>query len=344
MPKPVDFVTGAIAFRKNQLITNLTRGIMDALYIVLAFILIIMAAGALASWKYHGRALPFTYVGDVAIGGMTKQQIKDTLDARFNNMQITFVEGGLVRKVPLSQFAITTDTTTLSDQAIQKRVSPFTFFNWQRYDVPIAMNTKIITGYVQSVINPSQTESTDAKLVVIKNKLVIQPALVGFQTDPQFINEQIKLALSRASSPDISVNAVTIKPKVYSSDLTDDLAQANAMLQTPLTIKYGFATIKPTFAQKLAWLEIDQPAGSKDVSLDFSKGLVRTYIINQTAKIQKYLSKSAANNVAIDNIDEVADNVIASLKSGSSLGQQLTLHTSNTIGMIPTGTTVAFSR
>ena len=344
IPMPVDFATGARVFKKSQMVNNLTRGIFDALYIILAFVLVIMAGGALISWKYHGRALPFTYVGDVAIGGMNKQQIQDTLNARFGSMQVTFVEGGLVRKVPLSQFEIMANTAALSDQVIQKRVSPLTFFNWQRYDVPITMNDRIVTGYVQRIINPSQTKSTDAKLVIEKNKLTIQPALIGFQTDPQFITKQIRLALSRASAPDISVNSATIKPKVYSSDLTDDLAQANTMLQTPITIKYGYTNIKPTFAQKLSWLKIDQSSGSKDVGLDFSKGLIRAYIIDQTNKIQKGLGDSTTYKVAIDNIDEVADGVVTALKNGSSSGQQLTLHISNTIGLITSDTTVALSR
>lgn len=344
VPKPVDFITGARAFKKSQMINNLTRGLLDALYIILAFALVIMTTGVLISWKYHGRALPFTYVGDVAIGGMNKQQIIDTLDARFNNMQITLVEGGLVRQVPISQFNIKADTTALSNQVIQKRVSPFSYLNWQRYDVPISMNDRIVAGYVARVINPSQTKSTDAQLVIDKNKLTIKPALVGFQTNPNFIAEQIKLALSRASTPNISVNSVTIKPKVYASDLTDDLAQANTMLQTPVTIKYGYASIKPTFAQKLSWLKIDQSSGSKNVGLDFSQGLVRAYIIDQTNKLQKDVNLTTGNTVAIDNIDEVTDGVIAALKNGSTSDQQLTLHVNNTVSFNTSDTTADLSR
>lgn len=342
-PQSIDFVTGAKAFRKNRLISGLLEGVMSALYVMLGFTLLIITVGVLINWRYHGRAMPFSYVGNVSVGGMTKPQIVALLNNRFEAMKITLVEGGLVRQVPLSKFGIIEKTVALSNQVVPKRISPFSFLDWQRYNVPIVLNDNIIAGYVEQVINPTQTKSTDAQIIVEKNKLAIQPDLVGFRTNPNFIINQIDLALSRAEAPDIAVNVATIKPKIYSSNLTADLSRANQLLQTSIAIKFGYVTIKPTLQQKLSWLQSVQTAGSNDVELSFSEGLVRNYLINQTEKIQQYINGS--KNVAINNLDQVASGVITAMESGSTANQQLTLNVADnhTVSSMAAESTVALA-
>ena len=208
---------------------------------------------------------------------------------------------------------------------------------------------------MQTKFNSSKTKSEDAQIGIEKKKLKVFGELVGFQADTKNIIQQIKYSLARADEPRINVNAATIKPNISALDLTDDFNRANTMLQTPITIKYGYANIRPTLQQKMDWLKLNQAPGSKYVNIDFSKGLVRNYIIDQVKKMQAYqatkkveqASTGTANTLTstdieqskdvlvIENIDEAADAVIASLKSASALNQQLTIKkisSDNTIG------------
>jgi len=167
--------------------------------------------------------------------------------------------------------------------------------------------------------------------------------------------------LARADEPRINVNAVTVKPNISALDLTDDFNRANTMLQTPITIKYGYANIRPTMQQKMEWLKLYQAPGSKYVTIDFSKGLVRNYIIEQVKKMQGYQTAKkveqaniatastqtnidtaqSKNVLVIENIDEAADAVISSLKSASALNQQLTIKKISSDGTIGANQTPA---
>jgi len=334
-PKKIDYTTGAKAYKKKRRANNLYNYVCKALFVFGFFGIILVAGGLFINHKFQGRALPLTYIGDISIGGMTKQQIKKTLDDQFGNMMITFVDGGLVRRVPINQLHITLDTGAVSEQAVPKRINPFSYLNWQRFEVPVNINDRIIAGYVQTQFNSSQTKSEDAQLVIEKNKLKVNGELVGFQTDPKNVVQQIKYSLARASEPNINVNVVTLKPKVIATDLTDDFNRANSLLQTPITIKYGYANFRPTLKQKMAWLELTHVPGSTYVSIDFSKGLIRNYILDQVKRMHGYQYKTATNSnsstqlqqnsFAIDNIDEVATAVVNSLKTGIAVDQKLSV-------------------
>jgi hypothetical protein len=341
-PQKVDFTVGAKAYRKKRLANNLYSYTCKALLVFAFFGVILVSAGLAINHKYQGRALPLTYVGDVSIGGMTRSQIKHILDNRYDSMLITFTDGGLVRKASLKQLGITVDTNSLAEQAVPKRVNPFSYLNWQRLETPVAVNERIVAGYMQAKFNSSKTKSEDAQLIIEKSKLKVNGELAGFQTDPKNIVQQIKYSLARASEPSINVNVVTIKPRVAAADLVDDFTRANTLLQTPVSIKYGYTTIKPTLQQKVAWLQLSQAPGSKYVNVDFSKGLVRSYIVDQVKKMRSYqIAKTSAdggtnadqtnqNDFSIDNIDEVTTAVVNSLKTGIPLDQKLSVRSIDT--------------
>jgi hypothetical protein len=135
------------------------------------------------------------------------------------------------------------------------------------------------------------------------------------------------------------------------------------MLQTPITIKYGYTNIKPTIQQKIAWMKMHQDPGSNYVNIEFSKGLIRSYIFEQVQKMQAYQaskkkeqaasiattnpastpapeSKEDQNTLVIENIDEAADAVVSSLMSASALNTQLTIKQISSDKSIGANTTI----
>jgi len=319
-PRKMDFERGAREFRKKQLNASLVKGTTEAAIITAVILMVLTTAGLMINKKYQGRSLPFTYVGNVSIGGKTKEQIKILLDQHFAQMNVTFNEGGLQRQASLGQLGISIDTKSLSEQAIPGRLSPLAFLNWQRLNAKVNMSDKFIAGYVALHINASQTKAQDAKLIINKNQLIIQPEIVGFKSDGKAIAQQIKYALASANVPIIDVTTITAKPSVKSKDLTDDLSHINSLLQTPVSVKIGYTTIKPTLKQKLAWLSLNQQPGAINVGADFSKGLIRSYILDQVKKYQP-----PTNGVVVDNIDEVTDSLATALKNGVQASEQLSI-------------------
>jgi hypothetical protein len=334
LPK-LDFKKGAKEFRKKQLAGNIIKGVTEALVIVAIFVSLLTMAGVLINKKFEGRSLPFTYVGNLSIGGKTQAQIKALLDEHYGNMYITFSEGGLRRQLKLDQLNIAMDTEAASKKAIPQKLNPLSFLNWQRLEVPVKMSDRYVAGFLERRINSGQTESEDAQLVIDRNKLAVRPEIVGFKSDNKFIINQIKLALASARTPNIDVTSVTTKPSVAVADLNDDLDRVNKLLQTPVNIKFGYSYIRPTLKQKMAWLNINQPSGAKNVDFDFSKGLIRAYILEQVNKYKpqpKNLPDGTVeptSRIVVENIDEVADSVSAALKNGHQLTQQLVTRNSN---------------
>lgn len=333
--KHIDFTAGAKAHKRRVMREGVLQGFAVSIYILAGFACILAAGGFYVNHKYEGRSLPFTYVGDMSIGGLNEQQIKAGLDARASDMQITFVDGGLVRHVPASQFSAKFDTAAIAYQATHRKFNPFSYLNKHRYDAPVTINERQVNGYVTTTINSTKTASENARLIIEKKKLKIMPETQGFRTNPQFVADRIKVALTTMTNPVINVNAVTIKPDVYATDLEDDLARANTLLNAAVALQYGKTTIKPTFDEKLTWLQISEAPNADNVNLSFSKSLVRQYVITQANKFQASSGTNVAGSseavvlttqkgTVIDNIDEATDGLVGALNNGKAITQKLT--------------------
>jgi len=332
LPKKLDFKKGALEYRRKRLVGNLVKGVVEAFVIVAVFVSVLTSVGVIVNKKYEGRSLPFTYVGDTYIGGKTKEQIKTLLDEKYSQMYITFDEGGLRRQLKFDQLNIEMDTETFSQSAIPKKPNVLSFLEWKRLEVPIKMSDRYVTGYIERRINTSQTKSEDAQLMIDGNKLVVRPEVTGFTSDAKFIIEQIRFALASGREPYIDVTSVTTKPNVLAADLADDLEKSNSLLQTPISIKLGYRYIRPTIKQKIDWLSVNQLPGAKNVDFDFSKGLVRAYILEQAKRYQPAIRTTASENgestggqLVIENVDEVAYSIVLALKTGNQTTQQLVI-------------------
>jgi hypothetical protein len=325
----LDFVSGAQAYKKHRSRAGAFRGLKVAASISGVTIIVLGAFGFWLNHTYAGRALPFSYVGDVSVGGLTQPQIKSALDAHVKELKVTFIDGGLTRTVPASAFGATFDTDTASKQIIPD-FNPFAFLDRRSISVPVKVNDYQIDGYMRLNIHPGQTKPSDAQIVKDKIKLVVKPQVQGFRSDPQFVASQVRLALAGLQSAVINVNAVTLKPKIAEADLTDDVIKANKLLGTNVTIAYGKSMNIVTPAQKLAWVEFDSANSAKDVQFNFSRSLVRQFVVDLAKKYQAPAVAPVAStdpsaapapvtpNEVIDNIEEVTDAIVAGLNSGQA--------------------------
>lgn len=321
----LDFAIGASIFKKRQRADNLYKALLEALLIILAFVLTIVLIGVVINYKYQGRAFPFTYIGDTSVGGMNKQQVQDLLSQKYDEMKVIFIEGGLTRAASLKQLGVELDINAAVNGAVPERKNPFALFYWQRHEVPVEVNPIIADGFLTTRLYPTQSKSENAQIIIEDDELKIQPEINGIRTELNFMTGQIKDSLSRVAEPNINACAVVAKPAVYSSDLQDDLTHINNLLNTPVAINIGYANIKPTFKQKLSWLNLGRATESKNVDVDFSEGLVRGYIIEQAKRV-------ISNDTNVYNIDEVTSAIMAALKNGEPISQKLTIEDQSSNG------------
>ncbi len=330
----MDFSAGAKAHKKKKLTGSVRRGFAISGGILTVLILVVGAFGAILNHKYSGRALPFTYVGNLSVGGLTQEQIKKALDQNAKNMEVTFVDGGLKKTVPVSLFGAKFDTETASKQAVTG-FNPFAFLDRRSIDMPVSLNDYQVDGYLRLNIHPTQSKAENAEIIKNKNNFAIKQEIQGFRSDPKFVAERIKIGMASLSNPIINLNAATLKPEITAADLNDDIVRANNLLNTNVTVSYfGYTTvITPT--QKMSWISFSDASGGKDIKISFSKSLVRDYILSLAKQYQKPVKIDPKQDVdgqktnavlqaknPIENIEEVADNIVAALNSGQATSER----------------------
>lgn len=332
VPKPKDFNIGAKAHKKNHFNHSLFRGLAIAAVIVTAFTFLLGGAGLWANNKYAGRALPFSYIGDMSIGGLTQQEIKQALDLRAKEVQVVLVDGGFVQNVPASAFSAKFDTELASQQAIVSGFKPFAFLGNKHFEVPVKISDHQVDGYLRLKVLPGQTKPQSAKLTIDKNKFVLVPETKGHQTDTKFVTRQITTALATMTDPVINVNAVTAKPKVLAKSLQDDLTKASMLVNNDVSVNVNGTIYKPTLAQKLSWVQFKDALDSDTVDISFAQGLVRQYVLGIVQKYQpKPTDPQSADapaepvrvGLAFQNIEETADTLLRGLSTGQPTSAKL---------------------
>ena len=327
----LDFAAGAKAYKKYRTRSGIFRGLKIAASISMVLVVVMGGFGYWLNHKYAGRALPFSYVGGMSVGGLRQAEIKQALDNRTKELKVTFLDGGLTRTVPASTFGATFDTEAASKQIIPD-FNPFAFLDRRSVEIPVTIKDYQVDGYMRINIHPGQTKPSDATIVKEKTKLAVKQQVLGFRSDPKFAAESIRRGLAGLESPVINVNAVTLKPTIAATDLNDDVARANKLLSTNVSIAYGYSMNVVTPAQKMSWMQFDT-SGGKDIQINFSRSLVRQFVVDLAKKYQKpvpVLTEAVASTESaavaapvtpresIDNIEQVTDAIVAGLNSGQA--------------------------
>jgi hypothetical protein len=328
----LDFAAGAKAYKKHRAKSGIFRGLKVAASICMVMVVVLGGFGYWLNHKYAGRALPFSYVGGLSVGGLNQAQIKEALDNRTKELKVTFVDGGLTRTVPASMFGATFDTATASKQIIPE-FNPFAFLDRRSMDIPVTIKDYQVDGYMRINIHPGQTKPSDATIIKEKTKLAVKPQVLGFRSDPKFAADSIRRGLASLESPVINVNAVTLKPTIAATDLNDDVIRANKLLSTNVTIAYGYSMNVVTPAQKMAWMQFDTASSGKDVQINFSRSLIRQFVVDLAKKYQTpapvlpaavatadtaAVAAPVTPRESIDNIEQVTDAIVAGLNTGQA--------------------------
>lgn len=321
-----DFKVGAKTYKRSQIKRRALKGVAVFGIGILLLLLLLGVIGYVLNERYAGKALPYTYVGDISIGGLTQPEIKAALDKRAEEIRVTLTEGGLVRDVPVKQFGAQFDTQKASEDAITG-FNPFSYLTKRTVTVPVQVNERYVDGYLRLHVANMQTDAENAEIVKAKKDLVIVPETTGFRTSSAYVTEQLQKQLPTLDDPTVSLSAVTDKPSITQADLQDDIDTARKLIATNIGIKAYNTVIRPTDDQKLSWLEIKQIPGSNEVQIQFSQTKVREYVFEAT---KKYSTEPVAEQIVtnadgtqsvqagksgyiVANIDEVAANVYRAL-------------------------------
>jgi len=334
IPTPIDFELNARMYRRKLLAERWTKRLSIVMYGLLALAVLLAVIGFWVDHIYRGRALPYSYVGSIAIGGLSESQIVTALHQQESQMTISFTDGGLTTTVPVSKLGIDYNIQQLADQITHHSFNPFFYLSVHHFTASPNFTNDGLAQFLNKYVNNTKTAPEDAVIIKTKTGLAIKPELQGFQANADYLSKNILTQSADLSSPTINVNVVSTNPKIYSSDLADLLSEGNALLKNPITIKYGNTILTPSLQDKLAWMQITQVPGTTTDSLTFTPALVRAYVLAQANRFQQHITSTSAQlpgqtvstykGMVINNIDDVTNHIVQAMNNSTPANETFT--------------------
>lgn len=326
-----EFKIRAKEFKKSQLKGKIIKKLVIFGVFLGIIILALGTVGLVLNHKYAGKALPYSYIGDISIGGLTAAEIKTALDLRAQETMVTFTEAGLTRQVPVNEFSPNFDTEKASKAAIVG-FNPFNYLTKRNFSVPVSIEENQVDGYLQLNVADMQTTTLNAELIKSKEGILIKEERKGFRTSTAYVVEQLKKQLSTMQDPVISLSAAYEQPQITAEDLKDDLENANSMISTDVSLKVWNSKISPSKEDKIDWLDIRQVQGTNNIVIEFSQAKVREYVFGVASKYSfdkedeviavdeagsQYI-KDGKNGQKVKNIDKIASDFYIALTTKQS--------------------------
>lgn len=331
-----DYQEAAASYKQSELFARIYNYLRIFAIFLAVIVAVLATIGIIINFFYANKALPFAKIGSVSVGGLNRSEISALLQERTKELNVVLIEGGLTRKVAVSEFNPDYDFTQAIDKSIAKRVNPYSFITSNNVSIEAAVNERQVDGYLRQNVTSSQARSQDATIEKTKDAVIIKPEITGFSASTKDVVATINKALTNLDNPVVRLNSVSVPPNIYSSDLKPELDKVNRLLATSLIINY--ANIKTTISskQKLEWLTVSKKPGSPGYSFDFSKDSIRSYVIGLAEKYQRPVQINQPENldnpagytvptVVINNIEQVVDQIYHGLNNAQNIVAVFTL-------------------
>lgn len=308
----IDFAAGAKAFKRSRLKHSLMRAFVVSCILTALVLGLLAGMGTWLNHRYAGKALPYTFIGGVSVGGLTQNEIKQVLDSRIKELTVTLQDGGLRRQVSLSELGVKFDTIAASQAAMHEDMQLLSYLVRKHIEVPVTVNSRYLEGYLADNIHNLQAKPVDAAIVKSRGKLVLQPEQFGFKSDSEFVARAITSALTELRDPLVNVNVATLKPKVYAAQLQDDFESTQALLKTAITLRVSGSNYKITEKQRYDWLQLKSSSFDGTPEVSFDRGAVRAYVSTIARR-----NTADGKQLAFD-VEQATDKLLTALASGAS--------------------------
>lgn len=236
-----------------------------AAVVAIGFVFMAAQLGLMAA--YAGRFLPGVSVAGQQLGGLTRPQAQQLLNAKAASTRVRFVAGTTPYDLTPSAAAATYDSATTLDQAYAIGHQPgLTFMPlaiWQSlHHQALAMNYDInqpkLQALVQKIVDGSGQLPVDASIVVNNGVPTTQAAIAGHALGAPTLNSTIQTQLEQPGTPTPTLHPTEQQARIQVSDLNPALDQTKQILATPVSITYQSKSFHPTAAQIGTWIIYDK--------------------------------------------------------------------------------------
>jgi lipoprotein-anchoring transpeptidase ErfK/SrfK len=271
--------------------------------------LLLLGTGGWAVWFYSNRVLPNVTVGDIAVGGLTAEDITQKL-SQLPPMQATFVNGAQSTTVPFSTLGVTVNVQATVQAALQaRRANPWQMLElWQPQRLPLVLSNDwgMLKAYVQQQYPSLFVDAKNATLNydATAKTFTIAPGTPGKGFDLKKFEQSLPNLALHPGNAQLMVATTTVQPLVQADGLTSTQTAINQRLGLALRFMLNGTIVGQASAADIAsWAFFTPDVTKGTASLDFDK-----------AKIQQFIQTTIASKVAVAPVDR---KIVIDQQSGS---------------------------
>ncbi len=266
---------------------------------VLAFVVVVVGAGAVVVGLFSDKAKPGVSVAGEDVSGKDGVDVARTVNALTSSFQIAFTStDGKSVTAKASDLGISFDQPATIQAAISggQGVNALALYNpWQQKSVPLAYSLDDATAqqFLDSSLLPADVEPQDASVSYDKKakKFVVKPGVVGQAANLDDVKSAIAQATAGSRQASYTVAAVESNPLI-----SDDAAKKAAdKANKALGLKLKFTSDEGSYTVPVSSIAIWTKFTSADGALD---------VVYDEDAIAKDLPKALDDKIAAAPVDE----------------------------------------
>lgn len=211
------------------------------------------------------RIVPYTTVGTVGIGGMSKEQATSTLDAAYAaaKVPVFFSDSDeVVIRPNLGELGVEVNNATRVAQyeySLALRFIPYSLF-WQHFFVPtgepeVTRHTATLDAYIAAHFGDTcEFDPVNATIENRNGTLVLQEATRGGSCDPTELRAKLQAVTVKLEPDSVTIQGTSTAPAVSTSTATDEYERIMKLIASGVTLKVEDKTEKLKAETVIPWI------------------------------------------------------------------------------------------
>lgn len=273
--------------------------IFDLKLSLLAGGFLFVGANMLFEAAHAGRVMPEVMVSNVAVGGLTRAEAAQQLEAESAEYELNFTLGdNISKKIKPKEVGVTIDPWATVDRAmLERRFNPIAIIGAAQEPSPLGANLKIdsakLDSYIAQIAQANISDPTDATIEITNGEPKIIPEKAGLGMDSKYISRMVIAAVA-ARKTTITLEPHPIEPDIKSVDLAKNVTEAKELMLNKVSMTYEGLVFAPTTAEVGSWLSFPKIGpGSRQTVVD-------------EVKVAKYVA-SVASRVDVAPVDKLVE-------------------------------------
>ncbi|KAB7790448.1 L,D-transpeptidase family protein [Bifidobacterium leontopitheci] len=316
------------------------RGLIIALSILAALIVMMVAAFFGANWYYQNRVSPGVRFGQIDVAGKTSDELTQIVNKAVADSAITVTDSeGNAVKADLKSLGVSVDVKQTVNNLLSAksgnmiaRINPF-----DKQTVPLSAKTNdsTLTTYLTDTLVKKEDRAVASSVAYNGTTFAVTKGREGKEAQPATVVKAVKKAIAEpGATQKVTVQYSQVAMPITVETATATANDANKRLSSPLTIgnsKDKSFTVPAEVVAK--WITVTPDVRKGTIALSYDQDAVKSYLAQNLAKeldqdmvVEKNVvnndgtvltvSQEGVDGVSVQSTDATADQVIKALGTG----------------------------